>query len=198
MRSLPLYTPLYTAMRTALKQAHMLSSAILAGSGASLLYLLHIYTTSSQRIEAAVLNQSTIELVQYLVLPSAGFSIATGAFICLAEHRAVFSCLYMKTKALNACTMVTIGAFVYFGLGNLAAAASDVRGVSIAGRVFQAEELLGVTNLLAAVFMGTLLFVLYNVVHRPCADAGGCKLCSCNGGRGDEADASFSDPSDAQ
>ncbi|QWV98670.1 hypothetical protein KP005_05115 [Geomonas nitrogeniifigens] len=194
MRSLRLYA----AMQAALKQAHMLSSAILAGSGASLLYLLHIYTTSSQRVEAAVLNQSTIELVQYLVLPSAGFSIATGAIICLAERRAAFSCHYMVTKGMNALTAVALGAILYFGLGKLAAAASDIRGVSLAGHVFQVEDVLGGTNLLAAVLMGTILFVLYNVVHRPCADAGGCKLCSCNGVRGAEADASFSDPSDAQ
>ncbi|WP_224982993.1 hypothetical protein [Geomonas agri] len=196
MRSLP--SPLYAALQAALKQAHMLSSAILAGSGACLLYLLHIYTTSSQRIETAVLNQSTIELVQYLLLPSAAFCITTGALISLADSRSIFSCHYMMTKLMNACTIAAIGAISYFGLGKLAAAASDVRGVSVGGHMFQAEGLLGVTNLLAAVLMGTILFVLYNVVRRPCSDEGGCKGCSCNGVRCGVNEASVSDPSDAQ
>ncbi|QWV94682.1 hypothetical protein KP004_05750 [Geomonas oryzisoli] len=196
MRSLSL--SLYAALHAALKQAHMLSSAILAGSGACLIYLLHIYTSSSQRIETAVLNQSTIELVYYLLLPSAGFSIATGAIICLAENRAVFSCHYMGTKAINAGAVVVLGAVLYLGLGKLAAAASDVRGVAVGGRVFQADDLLAGNNLMAAVLMGTILFVLYNVVRRPCGDAGGCKACSCSGIRCDEADASVSDTGDAQ
>ncbi|MBJ6799916.1 hypothetical protein [Geomonas propionica] len=176
----------------------MLSSAILAGSGACLLYMLHIYTASSQRMETAVLNQSTIELVQYLLLPSATFCIATGVLISLADNRAVFSCHYMMTKTMNAVAIAAIGAISYFGLGKLASAASDVRGVLVGGRLFQAEDLLGVTNLLAAVLMGTILFVLYNVVHRPCGDGEGCKVCSCNGVRCGEDEASVSDPGDAQ
>ena len=189
--------PLFTALQAALKQVHMLSSAVLAGSGACLLYLLHLYTTSSQKIEAAVLNQSTIELVQYLLLPSACFSIATGIVICLLETRAVFSCHYLVTKAMNACAVVAIGAILYLGLGKLAAAASDLRGVVLAGRIFQADDLLGAANLLAAVLMGTILFVLYNVVHRPCADASGCRLCSCSGIRCAVADSSLAGPSDS-
>ncbi|UPU34767.1 hypothetical protein M1B72_15090 [Geomonas paludis] len=196
MRSLSL--PLFAALQAALKQAHMLSSAILAGSGACLLYLLHIYTSSSQRIETAVLNQSTIELVQYLLIPSAAFSIATGAIICLSESRTVFSCHYLMTKAINACTVIAVGAILYLGLGKLAAAASDVRGVQLVGRVFQAEDLLGAGNVLAAVLMGTILFVLYNVIHRPCAESGGCKVCSCSRVRADEAGAEVRDTGDAQ
>ncbi|MBU5612997.1 hypothetical protein [Geomonas azotofigens] len=170
MRSLPLYA----AMTAALKQAHMLSSAVLAGSGAMLLYLLHIYTSSSRKMESAALNQSTIELVCYLLLPSAGFCIVTGAIICLAEKRAVFSCHYLMTKAANALAALVLGGCLYLGLGKLAAAASDLRGVALAGRMFQAEDLLGGNNVLAAVFMATIFFVLYNVVHRPCD---GCQLC---------------------
>ncbi|MBJ6752493.1 hypothetical protein [Geomonas anaerohicana] len=196
MRSLSL--PLYAAFHSALKQAHMLSSAILAGSGACLLYLLHIYTTSSHRIETAVLNQSTIELVQYLLIPSAAFCIGTGALICLSESRAVFSCHYLVTKAMNAGAVVGLGGILYFGLGKLASAASDVRGVGVVGRVFQAEDILGATNLLAAVLMGTILFVLYNVIHRPCEDGGGCKVCSCSGIRSGEAEAEVRDTGEAQ
>lgn len=184
MRSLPMYH----AMQGALKQAHMLSSAVVAASGASLLYLLHIYTTSSQKIELAVLNQATIELVYYMLLPSIGFSIVSGAVICLAESRGLFSCHYMATKATNAAAAIALGAFLYFGLRKLAAAASDVRGVALAGWQLQAEDVLGGMNLIAAVFMATVLFVLYNVVHRPCSENGGCELCKresqqgCSGG----------------
>ncbi|TSK08511.1 MAG: hypothetical protein FPO08_04160 [Geobacter sp.] len=173
MRSLPMYD----AMQGALKQAHMLSSAVVAASGASLLYLLHIYNTSSKKIELALLNQATIELVYYMLLPSIAFSIVTGAIICLAERRVLFSCHYMATKATNAVAAIALGAFLYFGLQKLAAAASDVRGVALAWWQLQAEDVLGGMNLIAAVFMGTVLFVLYNVVRRPCSESGGCELC---------------------
>lgn len=192
MRSLPLHT----ALLAALKQAHMLSSAIVAGSGASLLYLLHLYASSSQRVEAAVLNQSTIELLYYLLLPTVGFSIATGAVICLAERRAVFSCHYMITKVMNAIMVVALGAILCLGLDKLAAAASDLRGAALLGHVFQADDLTGANNVLAAVLMGTILFVLYNVIHRPCADSKGCRLCSCNAIRNEEPDAPVSESTD--
>ncbi|WP_129127035.1 hypothetical protein [Geomonas oryzae] len=186
MRSLPMYD----AMQGALKQAHMLSSAVVAASGASLLYLLHIYNISSKKIELALLNQATIELVCYMLLPSIAFSVVTGAIICLAESR-VFSCHYMATKATNAVAAIALGTSLYFGLQKLAAAASDVRGVALAGWQLQAEDVLGGMNLIAAVFMGTVLFVLYNVVRRPCSESGGCELCKrerdqgrCAGERG--------------
>lgn len=167
----------YDALQVPLKQAHMLSSAVLAGSGASLLYLLHIYTTSSQKIELAVLNQASIELVHYLLLPSLCFSIATGLVICLAEKRTLFSCHYMGTKGMNALAAVLLGSLLAFGLKKLAVAASDLRGVQLAGWHLEAGDLLAGMNLFAAVLMATILFVLYNVVRRPCGESAACGAC---------------------
>lgn len=155
----------------------MFSSAVLAGSAACLLYLLHLYTTSSHKVESAVLNQSTIELVQYLLLPSVGVCIATGSLICLAEGRSVFSCHYLLTKASNAALAVVLGGIIGFGLEKLAAAATDPRGVEVAGCRLQAEDVLCGTNVAGAVLTATILFMLYKVIHRPCPDSRGCDSC---------------------
>lgn len=168
---------MHAAVQGTLKQAHMFSSAVLAGSGACLLYLLHLYTASSQKIELAVLIQATIELVHYLLLPSALVCTATGALICVTESRAVFSCHYMITKAANAAMAIALVGILYLGLEKLADAASDLRGVEVAGCHLDAADVLLGANVLAAVLAATILFVLYNVVQRPCADSRGCDPC---------------------
>ena len=176
--------PEYHIIRICLKYIHIVSSGIWLGTGMSILLLLYLNTITIDRNALIALNLATTSIDNYLLIPSACISIASGAGICVVEGLGMFTCSWIITKNVCSIMALTLGTFIAPEMYHLSSIADAERNHALHSLEYNDSM---ISILILAVTPTAILYYLFFIsIKRPCTSYKNCTHCKESRGKNSE------------
>jgi large-conductance mechanosensitive channel len=167
--------PAYHTIRIILKYVHIVSSALWLGTGASILLLLSLYNEIIDEHALIAFNLASTSIDNYLLIPSACISMASGVTICIIEDLDMFSCSWIITKCVCAIMAIALGTFIAPVMYQMSGIV-DSKDVNV---LFNLDyyDILTATFILVISQLLIILFIIFISIKRPCTNFRNCKQC---------------------
>ena len=178
--------PEFHCVRLILKCLHIISSCLWLGAGFSVMLLLYLSRQAGSGDALSAFNNAISYLDDFLIVPSAAVSFASGVAICLVANLGLTSCRWVVTKWAITVAAVVFGALCLAPWMEKLAVLSNALGfIAFADpgyfRTYYLDVIFGALQTIV------LLYLMLISVLKPCSGYRNCVHCRERENRNGEA-----------